>query len=189
MGPFGGGLDVAMQKVFVDRKRFDAGQIYEHTFDVLIERVCNLDGAASEDELNMDAELVCSATVNGALACELYMKSMLEERTRGHDLLELFRKLSLFEQTIIRGKTIINMMNFIEKNYGEKDFYADLKMMRNGYVDWRYYYEHESTRTSPMFYKAFMIALRETATIRALEDIKFHGMKEFGPKLKVVRLQ
>ena len=80
--------------------------------------------------------------VNGALACELYLKAiaMIESSDcsfeRGHHLEELFAKISLSAQQEVR------------ENYAKKNIYIPLDALLskygNNFIEWRYSFENGS---------------------------------------------
>jgi hypothetical protein len=73
---------------------------------------------------------IVASIVNKALACELFLKSLYiikyNKCVNGHDLFNLYSKL---------GNKII------EKKLPNYNFIAELKKVRNSFVDWRYSYE------------------------------------------------
>ena len=78
------------------------------------------------------------AIVNGAFACELYMKSMFKGEMRTHNLSYFYSKLS----KEIKGE--------IEQLYQQKKIekYSTFKdalfVVRNAFVEWRYLFQEEN---------------------------------------------
>lgn len=76
------------------------------------------------------------AIVNGAFACELYIKSMLpSDNSREHNLYELFCKLPVNLQSLIKAE--------IECLVCDKDLTCELilKNLSEAFVFWRYIHE------------------------------------------------
>ena len=68
---------------------YDDGLIFVHSFDILIELHLK-----SRITMNyQDFQLIIPAIVNGAFACELFMKSLLSNSIHEHNLKKLFLKL------------------------------------------------------------------------------------------------
>ena len=109
------------------------------------------DGRMCSDVVNIPA------IVNGAFACELYLKSMQEEIS-GHELKELFTSLTKELQEKIR--------NSIEPKLEEigKSFDECLEGLSNSFCYWRYVFEKEqieglgfqdTLKVLPLFMKTF----------------------------------
>ncbi len=142
------------------------GAIFERAYDVLLTQMN--DGvirAYNGDKTGIiDASLFVAVVVNGAFACELYLKSMLPNNIHKHRLDELYAELSVNIQNEIRNMTVKNMKKILpDKEYSSKEFDNDITNMGNSFVEWRYFYEMKSKNTSPQFLKAFMQAITSVA--------------------------
>ena len=117
----------------------DANMFY-HTFNILTSKMD--EGILNQNQMNM--ALIVPATVNGSLACELYMKSMLATIPRKHKLNDLF---DLLDGNV--KKFITTIMVDIGKNkdasYDENRFMNELGQYGDSFIEWRYFYENEPT--------------------------------------------
>lgn len=148
----------------------NAGVIFERAFDVLYSQMNNaipkLIGVSNKSakEASLDAALFVAIVVNGALACELYLKSLLSDETRTHKLDKIYGLLEISEQEEIKKRTIANMRECTnEGNWGDEQFYINLSSVSNAFVKWRYFYEGGAKTASLEFIKAFMSAIREVS--------------------------
>jgi len=73
----------------------------------------------------IDASLIVSAIVNGAFACELFIKSMLPPNVRGHSLAELLVQLNASIQAKVKNATI-GLMKQAIPSYCDSNFLVDL---------------------------------------------------------------
>ena len=151
----------------IEELPLNAGVVFERTYDILIEKMQSAINRLVQGDKNasVDAALLVSIAVNGAFASELYMKSMLPDGTRGHELSKLYDQLPPDVQDDIKTRTVTNMRTLAGvKEYEESQFDIDLVNMGNSFVDWRYFYQNNPKNASPQFYKALMMAVRTVAT-------------------------
>ncbi len=80
------------------------------------------------------------AIVNGAFACELYIKSLLPTQEKEHNLKLLFEMLPPDFQESIR-----NEVNDKFKDYAAYTFDMRLDDSANAFINWRYIHEEEHT--------------------------------------------
>ena len=84
-----------------DELAMNNGVIFQRTYDILNEKmrqgIINLkNGSNGVDGMaTLDAALFVSVVVNCSFACELFLKSMLPQNTRGHKLDDLFSALAV----------------------------------------------------------------------------------------------
>lgn len=93
-----------------------------------------------------------------AFACELYLKSILDEqKARGHDLEKLFRRLSANQQDAIAHE--------YEELTGRSKpkFRQDVKEFGNAFVDWRYLHEKGKVKLAVHRLALFALALYRQA--------------------------
>lgn len=88
----------------------------------------HFDGAIKYSACNVPA------IVNGAFALELYFKSMLPPKTRGHELKELYDNLSSEIKCEIKDA----VTSHLTKLAWGKQFEEYLEDLNNVFVDWRY---------------------------------------------------
>ncbi len=95
------------------------------------------------------------AIVNGAFACELYLKSM-NYSSRGHELIELYNKLDDIAREDIYRRTATKL--------NKESFDDCIKGLSNLFAHWRYIYEKENLgelgfqktlKILPMFLEVF----------------------------------
>lgn len=80
------------------------------------------------------------AIVNAAFSCELYFKSIIGSKAKGHALRELFDQLDVDAQNYLREP--------INKEFAKNnlfDFDVCLDHISNAFVEWRYIYEESHT--------------------------------------------
>lgn len=127
-----------------DNIAMNNGVIFLHTVDILEAKMklafANLSSSNKMVNASLDAALVVPIAVNGAFACELFMKSMLPNDTRGHKLEELFALLEAGLQEEIKNLTVEKMQKS-SAGYGDSNFYNDLMQNSNVFAEWRYFHE------------------------------------------------
>ena len=144
-----------------DEIAMNNGVIFLRAFDILKERMqqainCGVQGGnVLSGKSALDASLFVPIVVNGSLACELFMKSMLPQRKKIHKLDELFALLDNDLQEKIRQSTIAEMK---KRNtaYGETEFQNDLDGKNDIFVEWRYFHEGNSHPVNYQFVDAFL---------------------------------
>ena len=90
-----------------------------------------------------DGMLLIPIIVNGAFACELFLKALLLTPSRGHLLKDLFLRLDNQDNDLcerIRQKTIYELRKD-NKEYNENDFWGDLESMSKAFEELRYFHE------------------------------------------------
>ena len=117
---------------------YDAALMFSYSFKFLYHRHLSARITGSYEDFG----LIVPAMVNGAFACELFLKSLLKNSPRGHKLYnDLFCKLDLYTakelETIViecfkkKKNTIINSEQFI----------LNLKIVDRAFEELRYFYE------------------------------------------------
>lgn len=148
------------QEMIYDEIAMNNGIIFQHTYDILNEKmnqaIMNLNNINKMDVL--DASLFVPVVVNGSLACELLLKSMLPQNTRGHKLDELFLLLDNNIQENIKTYTI-NEMKKIISGYCDTDFQNDLAQNNDQFIEWRYFHEGNAQEANLQFISGFMKAI------------------------------
>ncbi len=139
-----------------DEIAMNNGVIFQHAYDILSEKmqlgIINkaTGNNGTNNKANLDAALFVPTVVNCAFACELFMKSMLPQNTRGHKLNDLFASLDGDIQERIRNNTI-GKMNNSTQTYSEVDFQSDLTNNGNIFAEWRYFHEGNSNTVNYQF--------------------------------------
>ena len=144
-----------------DELAMNNGVIFQRTYDILNEKmrqgIINLkNGSNGVDGMaTLDAALFVSVVVNCSFACELFLKSMLPQNTRGHKLDDLFSALDDTIQEHIKMRTIDEMKK-ITSGYCDIDFQNDLTQSSNKFADWRYFHEGNTQTANLEFISQFM---------------------------------
>lgn len=100
----------------------------------------------SHKKINSEKDMYATipAIVNLAFSIELFLKCMLDEKVRGHDLNKLFHSLPDNDRNAIMQLTITHM-----KTWGfecdEKDFWNYLDKNKLVFKEWRYFYQRGKT--------------------------------------------
>lgn len=109
---------------------------------------------------------VTPATVNSAFACEVFMKAILKHQEvkipKSHKLRELYDVLPQELQKWIKQAVSGGFRNIWTNVWGQ-DYLDEIS---NAFVEWRYSYEHDLSKSGTMrinigFLKSFRDALRE----------------------------
>lgn len=142
-----------------DNIAMNNGVIFLHTVDILEAKMklglANLSSSNGIVNASLDAALVVPIAVNGAFACELFMKSMLPNDTRGHKLEELFALLENDFQEEINNLTVKKMKKG-SAGYCDLNFYNDLMQNSNVFAEWRYFHEGNTNSLGLDFILLFM---------------------------------
>lgn len=144
-----------------DKLAMNNGVIFERTYDILNEKMCqgtiNLENRCegADGMAALDAALFVSVVVNCSFACELFLKSMLPQETRGHKLDELFSELDDAIQENIKMRTIDEMKKGAPE-YCDTDFQKDLTENSNKFAEWRYFHEGNAQTVNLKFISQFM---------------------------------
>ena len=112
---------------------------------------------------------ITPAIVNAAFSCEVFLKLLLQHEGKDihkiHKLNDLYAKLSEDIQMELKEKTILR--------YGKwSDIWGRtyLEQIANAFVEWRYSYEHDWTKSASMqievgFLIAFKNSLKELCSV------------------------
>ena len=142
-----------------DKVAMSNGVIFQRAVDILNTQMkLGLANMTSTNEVVngiLDAALVVPVSVNGAFACELFMKSMLPKDTWGHKLNDLFELLDNNLKEDIRDLTVERMKK-INSEYCDANFQEDLVHNSNVFAEWRYFHEGNADSVGPQFILSFM---------------------------------
>ena len=146
--------------------------LFSYTFGILTSRM--EEGFAKQNQ--MDMALIVPATVNGAFACELYMKSMLSSIPNEHKLDNLFNLLDSDVQTFI-SKIMVDVGKAKNASYNGAKFMNELAQYGRSFQEWRYFYEYDPN-IDINFIKNLVAALKGVVEAR-LKGIDFSSV-DFG---------
>ena len=142
-----------------DEIAMNNGVIFQRAVDVLNTQMkfglANMSSANGIMSGALDAALIVPIAVNGAFACELFMKSMLPKDTRGHKLDGLFDLLENSLKDEIRNLTV-DRMKKISSEYCDTNFQEDLIHNSNVFAEWRYFHEGNTNSVGFQFILSFM---------------------------------
>ena len=115
---------------------FYAALQFYNSFMVLCQQIDKAARLKDEEKLG----LIIPAVVQGALACELYMKGMIEGEPKIHKLNCLYDELNPAIQKFV-STLVIDVQRVKDASYNITVFRDDLKKYGDVFVDWRYFYE------------------------------------------------
>ena len=115
---------------------FYAALQFHNSFTLL----CQQANEAAETDDRERLGLIVPAIVQGALACELYMKGMMNKEIKRHKLNYLFDELDSDIQRFI-STLVITVQKEKDTSYDDTKFRDDLQKYGDIFVDWRYFYE------------------------------------------------
>lgn len=106
-------------------------------------------------DIKMEHKLIV-ATMNLAFSAEIILKVMQQNQmgsvAKVHSLKELYDDLSIGDRQAIEEVTY-NVMNAYSGNtYKRENFYDDLNMISNSFVDARYYFEVDKNKRKKLYY-------------------------------------
>ena len=141
--------------------QFYAATTFENTYHTLMNIV-------ETGTMNQDKEKLSyfvPAVINGAFACELYLKS-LNPSTKGHNLKKLYDSLSDGEKEFIDNLMTRTQKEKHGNNYTVDDFHRALEENSDAFVDWRYFYEDDKKcNVDNNFIKDLMAIFRGCVTL------------------------
>lgn len=119
---------------------YDDGLAFAHSFRVLMEK--HMQSRMTMDY--KDFSLIIPAMVNGAFACELFLKSLLTNEVHGHKLDDLLSKLEKEDKKtydLIVFRCVLSLKASSNHTYDDAAFINDLNTISNLFVEIRYFYE------------------------------------------------
>lgn len=110
---------------------------FDYAYSILHNTIQNVAKNSNEKGLI----LTIPVAVNCAFACELFLKSMLPEGTKGHELKDLFDNLEPSLKNSIESVVILILNDLNKNNYSINNFENDLSVNSNVFNEWRYCHE------------------------------------------------
>ncbi|MCM1256950.1 MAG: hypothetical protein NC307_03770 [Roseburia sp.] len=110
-----------------------------------------------------DMYSIIPAMVNLGFSIELFLKSMLDEKVRGHDLKKLFCQIPNNEQNIILQLTVTHMQTW-GFPCDEESFWNYLEKNKLVFEEWRYLYQRGKS-VNMVFLLAMGCSLRNMLTL------------------------
>ena len=142
--------------------------MFSNAFRILL----NKHISARETGIHEDFALLVPAMVNGAFACELFLKSLLEVPLRGHKLYDdLFCKLDL--STAQEIETVV-IKSFIKKRstvINSEEFISNFKNIERAFEEFRYFYEPQNNNEMRVYNIDFVEVL--VFSLRAICEQRF----------------
>ena len=114
-------------------------------------------GQDAQKKMEEDKKYIVPAIVNVAFSCELFLKSMLKDGTKGHLLSELFKEIPDSLREFIKDRMIINGGLKAEAVFDKR-----LENISNAFAEWRYFYEdsHDGMTLDYEFLNFFALAMK-----------------------------
>lgn len=135
---------------------YDTGLMFSNAFKLLINQHVLERGSLDYDGF----ALVVPAMVNGAFACELFLKSLLNEATRGHKLYsDLFCKLDQTSQQLVESVFTEVYRNETGVTMTTEQFTSEFKAIERTFEELRYFYETKENSKSKVYNIGFMNVL------------------------------
>ena len=147
---------------------YDTGLMFSNAFKILINQ-----HMLSRSSLNYeDFTFVVPAMVNGAFACEAFLKSLSRDAIRGHKLYsDLFCKLDPITQQMVT-KVFTEVYKRETGNViTAEQFYLEFKAMEETFVELRYFHEVRENSKSKVYNIGFMNVL--ISSLRGICEEKF----------------
>lgn len=122
---------------------YDNGLGFFNAFKTLLKKT-SLD-ALSKSKSYTDATMIMPTVVNGALACELLLKALIQDETKSHHIIELIDRLENKDPGM-KGNIQSICIALIRQEKGRPDYDSlqyeeDLQRMDNAFVNLRYWHE------------------------------------------------
>ena len=148
----------------IGNKEFDCQEMFRHACTF-----CECADMALEKHMHDTADIgfyTSPATINSAFACEVFMKAILKHQDvkspKSHKLRDLYEALPMELKECIKNEVSGGYRDMWTNIWGQ-DY---LDNISNAFVEWRYSYEHEWSKSSTMhieigFLNRFRDALRE----------------------------
>lgn len=135
---------------------YDTGLMFSNAFKLLINQHVLARGSLDYDGF----ALVVPAMVNGAFACELFLKSLLNEATRGHKLYsDLFCKLDQTSQQLVESVFTEVYRNETGVTMTTEQFTSEFKAIERTFEELRYFYETKENSKLKVYNIGFMNVL------------------------------
>ena len=118
------------KRMIHDKIAMNSGVIFQHAYDILSKKMQEglvkkaIGNSGTSNKADLDVALFVPAVVNCSFACELFIKAMLPQNTRGHKLNDLFVLLDTDIQERIKNKTVEKMKNSIQ-TYSATEFQTE----------------------------------------------------------------
>lgn len=125
-----------------------------------------------------DALMVFPTIVNGAFACELFLKALIQKPSRGHSITELIKELD--EEQPGKSRYImqlcIELMRKVknEPAYDSQKYYKDIASFDKAFIDLRYWHEKNSPSMDKVYSMDFLEILVFT--------LQMECQKMYGPR-------
>ena len=147
---------------------YDSALMFSNSFKILLNEHMSARTTGNYEKI----ELLVPAMVNGAFACELFLKALLKDPLRGHKLYnDLFRRLDLstaqeIETVVIecfkkKKSTVINSQQFI----------SNLETIEKTFEEFRYFYEPQNNNETKVYNIDFLEVL--VFSLRAICEQRF----------------
>ena len=147
---------------------YDSALMFSNAFRILLNKHMSARITGSYE----DFALLVPAMVNGAFACELFLKALLEVSLRGHKLYnDLFCKLDL--STAQEIETVVIECFKKKKNtvINSEQFISNFKTIERSFEEFRYFYEPQNNNEIRVYHIDFVEVL--VFSLRAICEQRF----------------
>ena len=147
---------------------YDTGLMFSNAFKLLINQ-----HMLARSSLDYDGfALVVPAMVNGAFACEAFLKALLGKNIHNHNLYnDLFCKLDTTTQQLVANVFTEVYKNETGDTITMEQFVSEFKSIENTFVKLRYFYEAKEDSQSEIYNIRFMNVL--VSSLRGICEEQF----------------
>ena len=147
---------------------YDSALMFSNSFRILLDEHLSARAIANYEKF----ALIIPALVNGAFACELFLKALWKVPLKGHKLYrDLFCKLDLSTKQEIETIVIAcynKKMNIVVHS---QQFISDFKTIEKSFEEFRYFYELQKNNEMKGYHIGFLEVL--VFSLRAICEKRF----------------
>ena len=147
---------------------YDSALMFSNALRILLNKHISARATGSYE----DFAFIVPAMVNGAFACELFLKALLGTPLRGHKLYnDLFCKLDLSTAQEIETVTIECLKKKKNTIINSEQFISNFKVIERSFEEFRYFYEPQNSNEMKVYNIDFLEAL--VFSLRAVCEQRF----------------
>ena len=147
---------------------YDSALMFSNSFKILLNEHISARTTGNYERF----ALVVPAMVNGAFACELFLKALLEVPLRGHKLYnDLFCKLDLSSAQEIETVAIECFKKKKNTVINSEQFISNFKTIERSFEEFRYFYEPQNDNEMKVYNIDFLEIL--VFSLRAICEQRF----------------
>ena len=147
---------------------YDSALMFSNAFRILLNKHMSARATGSYE----DFALLVPTMVNGAFACELFLKALLEVPLRGHKLYtDLFCKLDPSTAKVIETVVIVSFKKEKGVVMNSEQLISYFKTIESAFEEFRYFYEPKNSNEMKVYNIDFLEVL--VFSLRAICEQKF----------------